>query len=185
MRLPECHTREKLATFNQLKIFLYALAAEYAPLFGKVLPFIEPHGYPERTEMNFSGLAYIDRKAAGKWSLKCVSQAKFFRPGRSWKKYHVFLDYRKELPEDFACCAHGPQRLIVSGAMKFFHVEAKPLSESYLVLASGEWPHMSVGLGIYLANEYPEIKICSVAQMKDLIEGDAQSSRDESAAMMN
>lgn len=186
MKLAECDVREKLATFNQLKIFLYTLAAEYAPLFGNIMFFLEPRGYPGRAQLNLSGPAYKERKEAGKWALEVVAQVKSIYPyGNSRKKYHIFLDYQKAFPGDFACCGHGPQRLIIFGAMKFFHIEAKPLSEFYLVQASGDWPHMSIGLGLYLAKEYPDIEVNSVERMKDIIEGDAQNRRDESAAMMD
>lgn len=186
MKLAECHTREQLATFNQLKIFLYTLAAEYAPLFGNIMSFLEPRGYPGRAQLNLSGPAYQDRKPTGCWSLKFIAETKYIPSSESSrKKHHIFLDYQQEFPEDYACCNHGPQRLIVFGSIKFFHIEAVRLGEFYSVQASGDWPHGTVGLGLYLAKEYPKIEICSVEQMKNLIEGDAQNSRDESAAMMD
>lgn len=172
MKLPECDVREKLATFNQLKIFLYTLAAEYAPLFGDILSFLIPRGYPWRVVLNFSGLAYREGKATGKWSLKCIGQTKAIQTEVGRKKYHIFLNYCKEFPEDFGCCGHGPQRVIIFGAMKFFHTEATPLSEFYSVQAGGEWPHMSVGHGLYLAKEYPEMEVDSVERMKEIIAWD-------------
>jgi hypothetical protein len=174
-----------LAVFNQLRIFLYVLAAEYAPLFGNIFTFLEPRGYPNRSEMSFSGPAYRNGKPEGKWSLRIIAQTKYIHSGTNHKKYHVFLEYQKEFPEDFGCCGSGPRRLVVFGGMKFFHTDAKPLAELYRVFTSGDWPHMSVGLGLYLAMKYPEIEVNSLQQIKNLILGDQQEVSAESAAMMD
>jgi hypothetical protein len=185
MKLPECHTREKLGTLNQLKILLYTLAAKYAPVFETFLGFIEPVMYPHGAELNLHGSSPRHVQPANSWKSKLISRTKEFCFGGNYKKWQFFLDYSRERPEDLVCCGLGQRRLLVFGEMKFFHVDARPRSESYHVFASGEWPHMSVSLGLYLAREYPGITVASVGQMKDIIEWDAQNSRDESAAMMD
>jgi len=185
MKIAECKVREKLATFNQLKIFLYALAAEYARLFEEIFPFLGPRMWPYRVELNLSGASPKHVLPASSWQMNFASQTKYARTGANHKKWQFFLDYRRESPEDFTCCGQGLRRLVVFGAMKFFHVEAKPLSEFYLVQASGNWPHESVGLGLYFANEYPEAEVGSIEQMKNIIIGDQQNASAESAAMMD
>ncbi len=185
MKLPECNVRERLATFNQLKIFLYTLAAEYAPLFGSLFDFLEPKMYPHRAELNEKSSLPNHMEVKRKWQLQFVAQTKYLGSMANHKKWQVFLDYQRESPEDLTCCAKGLRRLVVFGGMKFFHTESAPFSESYWVLASGDWPHMSVGLGLYLAREYPEAEANSLEDIKELIRhDDLERFYEEGAFMM-
>jgi hypothetical protein len=100
------------------------------------------------------------------------------------KKHQILLDYREEFPEDLACCLRGPQRLVIFGAMRFFHLEAARLYETYRILASGEWPHLSIPTALYLAQAYPGVEVDSVESAEALVRHDNLQSFNETGAYM-
>lgn len=170
MKPPECNVEEKLATFNQLKIFLYVMAANYTPFFRQIVDFLQPRACPRTVSMKIGGPAYRGgRNKAGEWFLEVMARTKHIRAKNMPKKHQIILDYREEFPEDMACCSRGPQRLVIFGGMRFFHLEAVRLYESYRILASGEWPHLSVPTALYLARKYPKAGVDSVESANALI----------------